>query len=195
VKKLAAATLILLCATAFAQSPSINPGLWEINVIRQVIDGRDMTAQLAAAQTKMQQAMANMSPEQRQRLEAMMGGQGMPVQSTATGGTRVCISAAMAARDRPLVDPQGLCEPAKFSRSGNKISFEFNCTANGGTSVGKGESTIGSDMVTNSVDMTVTDARGQHTMRNESQMKYLGPDCQGIKPIDELAKDAKSLAH
>ena len=43
--------------------------------------------------------------------------------------------------------------------------------------------------------MTMTDTRGQHTIQNESQMKYLGPDCQGIKPIDELAKDAKSLAH
>jgi hypothetical protein len=195
VKKSAAAILIVLSTTAFAQSPGMNPGLWEINVVRQVMDGHDVTAQMTAAQTKLQQAMANMSPEQRKRLEAMMGGQGLPVQSTATGGTRVCISAAMAARDRPVVDPKGLCEPAKVSRSGNKISFEFNCTANGGTSVGKGESTIGSDMVTNSVDMTVTDARGQHTMRNESQMKYLGPDCQGIKPLDELAKNAKDLAH
>ncbi len=194
-KKLAAATLILLCTTAFAQSSSINPGLWEISVIRQVIDGRDMTAQLAAAQTKMQQAMTNMSPEQRQRLEAMMGGQGLPAQSGSGGSTRICISAAMAARDRPLVDPQGLCEPAKVSRSGNKISFEFNCAAHGGTSVGKGESTLSSDMVATRVDMTMTDARGQHTIQNESQMKYLGPDCQGIKPIDELAKDAKSLAH
>jgi len=194
VKKSAAAVLIVLSNTAFAQSPGMNPGLWEINVVRQVMDGHDVTAQMTAAQTKLQQAMANMSPEQRKRLEAMMGGQGLPVQSTATGGTRVCISAAMAARDRPVVDPQGLCEPAKVSRSGNKISFEFNCTANGGTSVGKGESTIASDMVTNSVDMTMTDARGQHTMRNESQMKYLGPDCQGIKPLDELAKNAKELA-
>jgi len=194
VKKSAAAILIILSATAFAQSPVMNPGLWEIKVVRQVMDGRDVTAQMAAAQTKLQQAMANMSPEQRKRLEAMVGGQGMPVQSTAAGGTRVCISAAMAARDRPLVDPQGICEAAKISRSGNKISFEFNCAANGGTSVGKGESTIGSDTVTTSVDMTMTDARGQHTMREESQMKYLGPDCQGIKPLDELAKNAKGLA-
>jgi hypothetical protein len=30
--------------------------------------------------------------------------------------------------------------------------------------------------------MKMTDARGRHTMQTESQMRYLGPDCQGIKP-------------
>ena len=189
-KKLTLAILITLSGTAFAQASSLKAGLWEIKPISQIMDGRDMTAQMASAQEKMQQAMANMSPEQRKQMQAMMGHQGAP----AGGGMRICVSPAMAARDKPMVDPEGRCEPATVNHSGNKTSFEFNCTANGRTSTGKGESTVNGDTVTTRVDMTMTDARGRHTMQSESQMKYLGSDCQGIKPLDQLAKKGQDAA-
>ena len=175
------AVVIGMCSPAFAQSSGLKPGLWEMKSIRQVVDGQDMSAQMAAANAKMQAAMANMTPAQRQQMEAMMGAQAMPGQ-TAQGTTRVCISAAMAARDKPMVDPEGRCEPAKVARSGNKSSFEFSCAGNGRTEVGKGESTISADTVTTHVDMTMTDARGRHTMQTDSEMRYLGSDCQGVKP-------------
>ena len=175
------AILIILSGTAFAQSSSLKPGLWEMKPIRQVVDGRDLTAQMASASAKMAQAMANMTPEQRKQMQAMMSGQSRP-QGANGGGTRICISPAMAAKDKPMVDSEGRCEPAKVSRSGNKTSFEFNCTGDGRSEVGSGESTISGDTVTTRVDMTMTDARGRHSMQTESQMRYLGPDCQGIKP-------------
>jgi len=181
-KKGMIAILITLSGAAFAQSSSLKPGLWEMKPIRQVVDGRDMTNQMAAASAKMQQAMANMTPAQRKQMEAMMSAQGMPNQNADRGVTRVCISPAMAAQDKPMVDPEGRCEPAKVTRSGNKSSFEFNCTGNGRTEVGIGESTVSGDTVATRVDMTMTDARGRHTMQTESQMKYLGPDCQGVQP-------------
>ncbi len=186
------AIVVTLCAPAFAQTPGLKAGLWEITPIRQVVDGRDMTAQMSAAQAKMQQAMAGMSADQRKQMEAMVNGKGMSAPSGAGGGTRICISAAMAARNKPMVDPEGHCEPAKLNRAGNKTSFEFNCSANGRTQVGKGESTVSGDTVTTSMDMTMTDPRGRHTMQSESQMKYLGADCQGIKPIDQLAQEGKA---
>jgi hypothetical protein len=173
--------LIILSGSAFAQGSGLKPGLWEMKPIRHVVDGRDMSAQMAAASAQMEQAMAKMTPEQRKQMEAMMSAQGGP-QGIAAGGTRICISPAMAAKDNPMVDSKGRCEPAKVSRSGNKTSFEFNCTADGHTQVGSGESTMSGDTVTTRVDMTMTDARGRHTMQTESQMRYLGPDCQGIKP-------------
>jgi Protein of unknown function (DUF3617) len=187
-QKLTLAILIMLSGPAFAQSSSLKPGLWEIKPIRQVVDGRDMSAQMAAARTKMQQAIANLPPERRKQLEAMMSRQGASPQAFAAGGTRICISAAMAARNAPMVDPKGNCEPAKLNRSGNKTIFEFSCTADGRTSVGKGESTVSGDTVVTRVDMTVTDSRGSHAMQNETEMKYLGADCRGIKPADQLAK-------
>jgi hypothetical protein len=81
-----------------------------------------------------------------------------------------------------MVGSDGRCEAAKVNRSGSKTTFEFNCSANGRTEVGSGESTVSGDTVTTRVDMAMTDAQGRHTMQTESQMKYLGPDCQGIKP-------------
>ncbi len=190
-KKLTLAILVTLTGSAFAQSSSLKPGLWEIKTIRQIMDGRDMSAQMNSAMSQMEEAMAQMSPDQRKKMEAMMGGQGMPAKSKAGGGIRICMSPAMAAMDKPMVDPEGRCEPTKFNRSGNKSSFEFNCKINGGTTVGKGESTVSGDMVATRMDMTTTDAQGRHTMQNETQMKYLGSDCQGIKPADQMAKDAK----
>jgi hypothetical protein len=184
---------LVLGASAGAQEAKLKAGLWEVKVVRQVLDGRDMAGQMAAAQERARQAMANLSPEQRKQMEAMMGGRSMPAMG-ADGATRICISAAMAARDRTVADPQGHCAPAKIERSGGTVSFEFNCTSNGRTSVGKGKSTVSGDTVTTSVDATTTDAKGQHTMQSESQMSYLGADCQGVTPVDELAQGARPPA-
>jgi hypothetical protein len=181
-KKCTIAILLTLSGAVFAQTSSMKPGLWEMKQIHQVVDGRDMAAQMAAANAKMEQAMASMTPEQRKQMEAMMGGQGMPGQGAGGGGMRVCISPAMAAQDKPVVDPDGHCEPTKMTRSGAKTSFEVHCAANGRTQTGKGETTVSGDTVTTLMDMTTTDAQGSHSIHSESQMKYLGPDCQGIKP-------------
>jgi hypothetical protein len=179
-KQCTLAILVILSGTAFAQS-NLKPGLWEVKATRQVMDGRDLTAQMAAASAKMEQAMANMTPEQRKQMEAMMSSQGRP-QSASGGATRICVSPAMAAKDKPMVDSEGRCEPAKVTRNGNKTSFEFNCTRDGRTQVGSGESTVNGDTVSTRVDMTVTDAQGRHTMQTESQMRFLGTDCHGIRP-------------
>jgi len=179
-KKLTLAVLIALSGSAFAQSQGLKAGLWEMKPIHQVMDGRDMTAQMAAAQAKMQQQMANMPPAQRAQIEGMMSGQG--------GTMRVCVSEAMAAKGKPMVDRDGRCEPATVHRSGDKTTFEFNCTTERGTRTGKGESIVSGDTITTKMDMSMTDAKGAHTMQSETQMKYLGPDCQGVKPADQYGK-------
>ena len=194
-KTLALAILIAVSSTTFAQSSSLKAGLWEMKLIHQVMDGRDMTAQMALAQARMQQETANMTPDQRKQMESMMKGMGTSSQSSLGGGWRMCISPAMAAKNAPMVDREGHCPPTKVTRSGNKSSFEFNCTTNGRTRVGSGESTMSGDTITTSVNMTMTDARGSHTMQSGSQMTYLGSDCQGIKPVDQLVKDAQGLTH
>ena len=68
-KKLTLAILVTLTGSAFAQSSALKPGLWEIKTIRQVMDGRDMSAQMNAAQGQMEEAMAQMSPDQRKKME------------------------------------------------------------------------------------------------------------------------------
>src|SRR3990172_9735463 len=181
-----AATLAVLASSPCAQTAGMKAGLWEMRTLKQVMDGKDMQAQMAAAQAQMQQAMANMPPAQRKQMEAAMAKQGAAM--SGGGAMRMCISPEMAARDKPMVDPEGKCEPAKVSRSGNKTSYEFNCKTAGGSMVGKGDSTVAGDTITSRMDMTTSDATGKHTMQTESQMKNLGADCGGLKAGGRGAK-------
>jgi hypothetical protein len=179
------AALLAAGGAACADGPGLKAGLWEVKVVHQLVDGKDMTAQLSAAQERMQQSLGSLSPAQRSQMEAMLGRQAA---AGTGGGQRVCISAAMAARNKPMADPRTHCEPTSVNHAGNRTTYEFNCSSGGRTTVGKGESVASGDQVHTSVDMTVTDARGTHTMQSESQMSYLGGDCQGIKPADEMAR-------
>jgi len=190
-KAVIAATLVGASFLPLAHADTVKAGLWEMTITKQVHDGRDMTATMAAAQERMRAAMASMSPEQRKMMESMVGSKGA---ANPGGGsaTRICISPAMAARNEPMADPQGRCPPANISRSGNTMSFEFSCTREGVTTTGKGTNTITGDTANTHLDMTSTDARGTHTTQMETTMKYLGSDCQGVTPLDELVKGAQA---
>ena len=186
-RSLLTVALVGAAATAWA-GPAMKPGLWEIHTTRQVMDGQDTVTQMAAAQKQMQQMMASLPPEQRKQAEAMMPRHAMP----GGGVQRICVSAEMAARDKPVLPLNGRCEPSKVSRGGNTMTFEFDCTVDGQHMVGKGESMISGDTIGSKMDMTMTDARGQHSMQTESQMKFLGADCQGVKPADQIAREMQA---
>lgn len=178
--------MVLAAMSAFAAETMLKPGLWEIKVVKQVIDGRDMSAQMAAASAhmqQMQQEMANMPPEQRARMQAMLAQSGAG--TSGDGGFRVCISPEMAKRNVPIVDKEGHCQPATVTHSGNQTTYEFSCSSNGSTRTGKGEVTSSGDVITNRIDMTSHTASGAtHVMHSESQMHYLGSDCGDVKPVD-----------
>jgi hypothetical protein len=175
--------LVALAAlSVHATGAGLKPGLWEVRVVKQVVDGRDMTAQRAAQAAQMQQTMASMPPEQRARMEAMMKQNG--VSQTGDGGYRLCITPEMAKRDTPILDKDGRCQPAKVTHSGNQMTYEFSCSANGITTAGKGESTVAGDLITTRSDMTMTRGNGPpRVMHSESEMKYLGSDCGDVKPL------------
>jgi hypothetical protein len=167
----------------YAAGLGFKPGLWEVKIVKQVIDGRDMTAQLAANTEKMQQMMANMPPEQRARMQAMMPNVGAGIGDN--GNFRICISPEFAKRDQPVIDKDGHCQPATVKHDGNVTTYEFSCAANGTTRQGKGETVAAGDLLTNRVDMTTTQPSGQtRIFHNESEMRYLGPDCGDIKPFE-----------
>ncbi|HME38987.1 MAG TPA: DUF3617 domain-containing protein [Steroidobacteraceae bacterium] len=181
-RSLAVFLTALAALSAYATGVGLKPGLWEVRVVKQVVDGQDMTAQRAAQAAKMQQTMAAMPPEQRAKMEAMFKQNG--VSQGSDGGYRLCISAEMAQRDTPIVDKDGRCQPAKVIHSGNHTTYEFSCSSNGITTVGKGETTAAGDLITTRSDMTMTRANGPpRVMHNESEMKYLGSDCGGLKPL------------
>jgi hypothetical protein len=177
-------SLVAFSATqVLATGFGLKPGLWESKMTKQLFDGQDRTAQSAGAKSKMQQAMANMPPEQRARMEAMMKEHGGPTIGS-DGTIKMCISPEEANRDKPILDREGHCQPAIVARSGNHTTFTINCSSNGTTTTGKGEATTMGDVITSQIDMTTHRANGEsHTMHNESKMKFLGPDCGDVKPM------------
>jgi hypothetical protein len=40
--------------------------------------------------------------------------------------------------------------------------------------------------------MTMTDARGKHTMQSETQMKFISADCGDVKPVDQMMRDMQA---
>jgi Tfp pilus assembly protein PilV len=176
---LLASVALLVVFAANAEDSGLKPGLWEIHVIKQVVDGHDQSAQMAGMAEKMQQAMANMPPEQRARLEATMKDR-----FAANGAVRVCISPEMAKHNAPVIDKDGHCRPASQQRSGNHMSYEFSCETNGTLSTGKGESTVTGELVTSQMDLTMRGKDGKsHVTHSESEMRFVAADCGDVKPI------------
>lgn len=183
---------VLACATplalttgagiaAHAAGLGLKPGLWEVKVVKQVMDGRDMSAQMAAAMSQAQQALASLPPEQRARLEAMMNNSG--VGRSNNGTFRICISPEMAQQNAPVLDKDGRCKPVTLSRQGNRVDFQFDCTTNGTSMQGKGEATVTPESVSTHTEMTTSSATGgSHQMQNDTQMSYVSADCGDLKP-------------
>jgi Protein of unknown function (DUF3617) len=182
-KQLIGALVAFAAANGLAAGFGLKPGLWESRIVKHVMDGRDTTSQMSGAMSQMQSNLARLPPEQRARMEAMMKEHGALTMG-AEGTTKLCISPEMAGRNKPMVDPEGRCQPAKINQSGNHTTFEINCSANGTVMTGKGESTATGDVITSRVDMSTRKANGEtHVMHNETEMKFLGSDCGDVKPI------------
>jgi len=175
-KKATLAVMLIVSSAAYADGGAMRAGLWETKVVHQLVDGRDVSERMRAA-------MANMTPEQRQMMSAHM--KNMPGQG---GAIRLCISPAMAAKHYMHTDPDGRCPPTSVSTSGNKTTFSFSCAKDGRTISGNGVSTVIGDTATTHFESTSTDAKGTHSMVVDSEMTYLGADCQGVTPVDQLAK-------
>ena len=181
--QLVVALVVFAGVGSLAAGFGLKPGLWETRIVKHVTDGRDTTAQMTGTMSQMEQNLSRLPPAQRARMEAMMKEHGALMTGTA-GTTKLCISPEMAARDKPMVDPEGRCQPAKISQSGNHTAFEFNCNTNGTVMTGKGESTVTGDVITSRVDITTNRTGGEtHKMHNETEMKFLGSDCGDVKPI------------
>jgi hypothetical protein len=173
--------IAIAAAPVFAAGIGLKAGLWEVRLVKQTVDGRDMSTQLAALLEHMQQVMANLPPEQRERIEAMMKQNG--VTEGNNGGFRVCVSPEMAQRDTPVLDREGHCQPASIQRHGSTTDFQFSCTTNGVTMSGKGQAVMVDRVIRTHTEVTTHTAAGAtHQTQNDSEMTYLGSDCGEVKP-------------
>jgi len=190
-KKLVLITSLIFGGTSYAQSSAVKSGLWEVKIVRQVVDGKETSAQIAVLQARMQENLAKLSPEQRQQMGLMMGA--VPFIS-ASGNGRMCISEAMAARNQAWEDRSGACGSSNVRRIGSNLKFEVKCSREGRSAVGTGKSTIEGDTITSHVELTIADAHGPHTVLSETEMRFIGADCQGVTPADQLAPNMQLSA-
>jgi hypothetical protein len=177
----------LIAGATLAEGPAgmMKPGLWESRPLKMMVDGRDMLPQMKAAQTRMRKSIGNLPPEQRKQMEATINAQqGDP------SVQRLCISPEMASSGQamlPRPEHAGCAEP-KLSHGGNRTAFDVSCKQNGGTTTGHGESVIVGDQITSKFESVTTEAGGtRHTMQIETQMTFLGSDCGGLEPLDQIA--------
>ena len=176
--------LASVASTALADS-GMKPGLWEMHMLKNVVDGHDTAAQMAAMSEQMNAQMAKMSPQERAQMGAMMsrGGMGMPMGGG--GAMQMCVTPEMAKRDVPVSGKDQSCQPTNVQRSGNRMTYSLSCTANGTKTTGTGESTINGDTLTTRGDMTFVEHGESHHVQSEIEFKFVKGDCGSVKPAPE----------
>ncbi len=169
----------------------LKAGLWETSTQKMEVDGKDMLPQMAAAQKQMRDAIAKMPPEQRKQMDALLAGQ-----SEDPMKQRMCVSAAMAQNDQPMLPKprDAECSKPKMDRKGDRTAFDFSCKqADGSTMTGKGEIVNTGDLISTVINTSsVAKGGAKRTMTAITQMKFLGTDCGPIKPLDQLAKEMQA---
>jgi hypothetical protein len=169
-------TAAVLAATSFAaEAQSMKPGLWEIH-------NKSDNPQMAADMAEMQKQMAQMPPEQRKQMEAMMAQRGVKMAAGSDGAMvmQVCMTKEMAERnDVPMQDG---CRMTKQERSGNTMKMAFVCTNPPSSGEGQvtfhGPEAYASRMTVRSTEQGRTDA-----ITMESSGKWLKADCGSVKPV------------
>ena len=168
-------------AIAGAQTPPIKPGLWEVRSDRK-LDGQAAPAPA--------DAMKNLSPEVRAKIQAQMKANGVAIGSN--GANRVCLDKSSLDAGR-WQSRATTCKTDYSTRTASSWKWHSTCTQP--ESASDGEATF-----TNAENYTVT-TTSTHSFRGEpktTQMtiraKWLGADCGDLKPIDPKAMAPKAVA-
>jgi hypothetical protein len=168
-----------VAVTAFAAAAlpalaqTMKPGLWEIN-------NKMSGGQMDQAMAEMQKQMAQMPPDQRKQMEAMMAQRGMQMAPGAGGmSVRMCMTKEMVERNE--VPTRDGCTTTKNQRSGNTMKIAFSC-ANPPSS-GEGDFTFTGDGYTSHMTIKTTVQGKPETMVMDAKGKWLGADCGSIKPV------------
>ena len=170
-KGLLAALLAGVAGSALAEpAQAIKPGLWEI---------RHKTAMDGQAMPDMSEMMANVPPEMRGQMEAMMAKNGTGMTDK---GVTVCITPEQAAGgEYGNANPDGHCEVTETQHKGNTTQMSLRCT----DPEGEGETRVTrqSDTAWKSVTrMSVKQDGSTHTMNSEAEGRWLQADCGAVKP-------------
>lgn len=164
-----------------AQAVDIKPGLWETNNKMGAGNGK-----LQQAMAMVQQQMAGMSAEQRQRIEGAMASQGVVISNDGVIA-KACITPEMAAKQQlPMQQhgngSNGNCSSQHSPMVGNTMKFSFSCTNPQGR--GEGSVTFTSPTAYISSTRVTTTATGtSETVNVESTGRWLAAECGSVKPM------------
>ncbi len=167
-----AAAVLALTLPAGAQT--MKPGLWEIN---NKMSGGEMDQAMA----DMQKQMAQMPPEQRKQMEAMMAQRGVRMTPGGNGGMTVqmCMTKEMVERNE--VPTRRDCTSTQNKRSGNTIQVAFTCS--NPPSSGEGEVSFTPESYTSHMVVKTTAQGKPETMTMDAAGKFLKADCGDVKPM------------
>ncbi len=174
-------TAALAPALAAAQAPPIKPGLWEVRSERK-LDGQ--TAPAPA------DAMKNLSPEVRAKIQAQMKANGVAIGSD--GANRLCLDKSSLDAGR-WQSRATTCKTDYSTRTASSWKWHSTCTQPESTSDGEA-------VFANAENYTVI-TTSTHTYRGEprtTQMtiraRWLGADCGDLKSVAPKAMDPKAVA-
>lgn len=177
VHALAAVTLCLATGGAMGQSlDKQEPGLWEIRM--------SQGSPVAALMQGMQAALSNMPAAQREQIEQMMQGSGVSLSEPTV--VRQCLTRETAARGfEPYAhDTEMKCRTTSRKISGDKGQFSFSCQNGDDKWKGQGriwDATSKSYKSEMKMEGTVQGQSIKMDMAHDA--RWLGEDCQGIKPV------------
>jgi hypothetical protein len=162
-----------------ADPPKRKPGLWEVQTSTQ---GAGVPQ---GGMPDMNEAMKNMSPEQRAMVEKMMKDRGVGV-GAKPNSFRYCLTKERAEREFvPQPDPDTECTHHMDSTSSSEAKFSFSCKRKDGSTVqGQGRAyNLTPESYASEVDMKMQHQGKPMQLHTEQKGKWLGADCQGLKPL------------
>jgi hypothetical protein len=164
----------LIPMVALADKLDVKPGLWETTTSTE-IGGMAMPAIPP-------EALANMPPEQRARMQAMMNGQG----SGNTMTSQSCVTEKDLERGfRPETTKEQSCKVDSVAVNGKTQEAHVTCTNSHGNSTGVFRMTATSrESYEGTMDMNTTVNGRAMTMKMRMKGKWLGASCGNVKPID-----------
>ncbi|RFP15856.1 MULTISPECIES: DUF3617 domain-containing protein [unclassified Duganella] len=164
---------LAMLAAVQASAQNIKPGLWELT--NKVKTGNAQTDQAMNALFKQ---LANMPPEQRAQMEALMKQNGASLPQAGGDGAiiiKACVTPEMAAKKEMPVNQQGKCSSKSDPVAGG-MNISFSCTDPVSSGTGALRFNGDSNYVMN---MNVTSEAGgkPQNVQVESTGRWLGATC------------------
>ena len=166
--------------TASSWAQNMKPGLWDVQNKMSSDDPR-----LAAQMEMAQQHLANLPPEQRKMMEAMVAkhaGVTMPTIKDGAMHAKVCMSKELVEQQRFPMPTKGNCTQQRGPVVNNMMKVSFTCTEPEAS--GEGEMRFISDKsYAAKVNVTSAAMGRKQTMTMNATGNWLGADCGDIQPL------------